>query len=70
MKYVICSSIISFTSLVLLSQTMMTLYNSMSNSGVLNLASVAAILAIDQLAIRPFATGITILILFINEKFG
>lgn len=44
---------ILFITLVLVSQTMFSIYNSLSNLGALNLGSVASIIALDQLAIRP-----------------
>ena len=52
------------TSIILFFQTVMTLSNSISNSGQLNITSVLIIFCIDQLTIRP-AAG---LLLFIGIK--
>lgn len=43
------------TSIIMLFQTVMTLTNSVSNSGQLNITSVLIIFSIDQFAIRPAA---------------
>lgn len=48
--------VLSFVALILISQTMFSLYNSVSNLGLLNLGSVAAIVAIDQIVLRPTIT--------------
>ena len=39
---------------------MMTVYNSMSNLGSLNLASLGAIILIDQVGLRLFSTGLVL----------
>lgn len=54
--------VLSFVTLILVSQTMFSLYNSVSNLGLLNLGSVAATVAIDQIVLRPiiFLTYFTI----------
>jgi Na+-driven multidrug efflux pump len=45
-------SLVSFITFVLFYQTIFTLTNSVSNSGQLNISSLAIIVVIDQLAIR------------------
>ena len=52
-------SIVSFTTLMLLYQTVFTLSNSISNSGELNICSLLLIIAIDQLAVRT-VTGLVV----------
>lgn len=46
---------------MLVSQTMFSIYNSISNLGALNLGSVVSVALIDQLALRPFL-GLVLLI--------
>jgi hypothetical protein len=46
-------AVLSFVTLILISQTMFTIYNSISNLGALNLGSVVIVVVIDQLGIRP-----------------
>lgn len=45
----------SFIALILYSQTMFTIYNSISNLGALNIGSVAIVIVLDQLLVRPVA---------------
>lgn len=52
---VVINCAVSFTSIILLLQTVMVLSNSISNSGQLNITSVLIIFCIDQLSIRPAA---------------
>ena len=53
---------ISFATLVMITQTMMTIYNSISNLGALNIGSVASVIALDQLVVRPVLGAILILV--------
>lgn len=52
---------VCFATLVMATQTMMTIYNSVSNLGALNIGSVASVVAIDQILIRPAVGGIILL---------
>lgn len=47
----------------MITQTMMTIYNSISNLGALNIGSVTCVVLIDQLAIRPIL-GVILLAAF------
>lgn len=53
---------ISFATLVMITQTMMTIYNSISNLGALNIGSVASVIALDQLVVRPVLGAILMLV--------
>lgn len=57
-RYTACLGAICFVSLVLITQTMMCIYNSISNLGALNIGSVVCVVLIDQLAIRPACCAI------------
>jgi hypothetical protein len=52
-------SIVTFITLMLFYKTVLTLCNSISNSGELNICSLLLIVAIDQMAIRT-STGLTV----------
>ncbi len=54
---VVTVAVLAFITTILLYKTILTLTNSISNSGQLNIISLIIILLIDQLAIRP-ATGL------------
>jgi hypothetical protein len=46
----------------MVTQTMMTIYNSISNLGALNIGSVASVIALDQLLVRPTLGAILMLV--------
>jgi len=46
----------------MITQTMMTIYNSISNLGALNIGSVASVIALDQLVVRPVLGAILMLV--------
>ena len=46
----------------MITQTMMTIYNSISNLGALNTGSVASVIALDQLVVRPVLGAILMLV--------
>ena len=50
-----------FVILVLISETMFTIYNSISNLGGLNIGSVIIVIIIDQLLIRPALAAVLFL---------
>jgi hypothetical protein len=56
-------TVMLFMILILVSETMFTIYNSISNLGALNIESVLITILIDQLAIRPFFTGTILLVI-------
>ena len=60
-KYVGSLGVVCFITLVMITQTMMTIYNSVSNLGALNIGSVASVIALDQVLIRPAVGGIIML---------
>lgn len=45
----------------MVTQTMMTVYNSISNLGALNIGSVASVIALDQFLVRPAFGAILLL---------
>lgn len=57
-RYTAYLGILCFASLVMITQTMMSIYNSISNLGALNIGSVVCVILIDQLAIRPACGGV------------
>jgi hypothetical protein len=63
-------AVMLFVMLILVSETMFTIYNSISNLGALNAESVILTILIDQLAVRPFSAATVILVIkFILWKY-
>lgn len=66
----VSNCLVGFASIILLFETVMTLTNSISNSGQLNISSVLIIVCIDQLAIRTTAGLLLFASLKIVERFS
>jgi hypothetical protein len=66
----LCVAVMLFVILLLVSETMFTIYNSVSNLGALNIESLILTVLIDQLLVRPFFAGTIVLaIKLILHKF-